>query len=119
MHPANRISGSTIPGSKLAAIAPDDPRLAPIRKLNARVFARAFRSGAHDPEAERQAHVELVGMPDGAPTWLMYGPYHDGHHLGKYRTTLIASRPAEPGARPNELNPDMERILLSTVCQNG
>lgn len=116
-HPANRISGSTIPGSKLGAIAPDDPRLVPIRKLWAKVFARAFRGGTHDAEAEKLAHYKLVGLPHGCPTWLMFGPYHDGHHLGKYRTTLIASRPAEPGARPNELNPDMERILLRTVCE--
>jgi len=118
-HPASRIAHAIIPGAKLASIAPGDPRLAPLRSLWAKVFARAFRTGTYDAEAEREAHHRLMGIPPDVPRWLTYGPYHDGHHLCKYRTALIASRPAEPGARPNELNPDMERILLRTACEAG
>ena len=112
-----RIAHAIITGAKLAQIAPDDPRVRTLRNVWAKVFARAFRSGSHDLAAEREAHHKLLGVPIEARSWLMYGEYHDGHHLCKYRTALIASLPNEVGARPNELNPDAERVLLRTACE--
>jgi hypothetical protein len=117
--PAWQVAYAIITGAKLAVIAPDDPRIRTLRTVWAKAFARAFRHGSHDRDAERDAHHKLLGIPADAESWMMYGPYHDSHHLCKYRAELIASRPAEPSARPNELNPDMERVLLRTACEAG